>query len=105
MKLGLLSIICATHPHNTHVDTHTLCLLPQLALVWSPRKLCACLPTPELISAKEKSGPVCLLHSGLVQLLGTQTASLRSGLRKDLGSLSFLVQGLCFFWVWHEEPT
>lgn len=40
-KLALLSVICATHAHthNTHVDAHTLCLLLQLGVIWSPGNL------------------------------------------------------------------
>lgn len=75
-KLGLLSIICATHAHthSTRVDEHTLCLL-QPGVVWSPGNLYALLPKSELIRAKEKRVPDYVLESGLVQLLSIKTAS------------------------------
>lgn len=68
-KLGLLSVIPATqaHTHNTRVDAHTLCVLLQIGIVWSPGNLKLYLPKSELISAKKKSGPAHMLGSSLVQ--------------------------------------
>lgn len=60
---------------HTHVDAHTLCLLLQFGIVWSPGNLYALLPKSELIRAKEKSGAEYVLGSSLVQSLSIQTAT------------------------------